>query len=135
MISEAAAPSRRGRFWYTRFVVGAQGESLRESSGVITELRLLKETGNLTRREYQRAEELFEWFLRHLPVPPFGSSNWPRDAISWFKPAAQEYMEKMEEIIAILAAYGLSCRTLRTSDPGLIHYEDDFQVVASSPNF
>ncbi|WP_395746460.1 hypothetical protein [Prosthecobacter sp.] len=130
-----ATPPRRGRFHYTRFIVCAARDRLQETSGVITELRLLKEAGNLTRDEYQRTEALFEWFNEHLPCPPFSSSNWPRDAISWFKPAAQEHVEKMEEIIAILAAYDLSCRTLHTQDPGFIHYEDDFQVVASSPHF
>ena len=117
---------------FVRFVVGTNQESPRYQSGVVTELRLLKESGALPDYEHAHVEELFAWLNEHLPHPPFSSAEWPKDAISWFKPSASVFISKFREMIAILEEHGRFVRTLTTTDPGVIRYEDEFQVVASS---
>ena len=128
--------SSRGNMTFVRFVVGTNQESAREQSGVVTELRLLRETVVLAKYEHTQIEDLFEWLNEHLPVPPFSKADWPdRDAISWFKPSATIFIAKFRELIALLEEHGHFTRMLTTRDPGIIHYEDDFQVVASSGRY
>jgi hypothetical protein len=125
----------RGGMTFIRFVVGTNQESARQQSGVVTELRLLKESGDLPEYEHAHVAELFTWLNEHLRVPPFSSAEWPQDAVSWFKSSATAFIAKFREMIAILEEHGRFVRTLTTTDPGVIRYEDDFQVVASSWQF
>lgn len=120
---------------FIRFVVGTNQESARLQTGVITELRLLKESGELPEYEHPHVDELFAWLSEHMPVPPFSSSDWPHDAVCWFKSSAQPLIAKLREVIALLESDDRFVRTLTTTDPGVIHYEDDCQVVAQSHRY
>lgn len=122
----------RGSMTFIRFVVGTNQESARQQTGVVAELRLLRDSGDLPEYEHAHVEELFAWLNDHLPVPPFSSTEWPKDAVSWFKPSATAFIAKFREMIAILEEHGRFVRPLTTTDPGVIRYEDKFQVVASS---
>jgi hypothetical protein len=124
--------SSRGRIFFQRFVVGTDQGPARDQSGVFTELRMLKESGEMPGFEQEQTEAIFAWFNEHLPVPPFESADWPRNAISWFKPGGGEFVSKLREAIAILDGNGRFVRTIRTTDPGVILYEDTYQIVASS---
>jgi hypothetical protein len=125
----------RGAMTFVRFVVGTNQEPARLQTGVVIELRLLKESGELPDYEHPHVEELFAWINQNLPVPPFAEAQWPRDAISWFKPTATAFVSKFRELTAILEEHGRYTRMLTTTDPGIIRYEDDFQVIASSWKF
>jgi hypothetical protein len=120
---------------YIRFVVGSAKEKANTLHGPITELRLLRDEGALYDYEEIQANDVFEWFNAQLPCPPFDSSNWPITAISWFKVSqkAQIFVQKMYEIQFILNEHGIQTRTLKTGDPGMKLYEDEYQIVATSP--
>ncbi len=120
---------------FIRFVVGTNQESAKHQTGVVIELRLLKESGELPDYEHPHVEELFAWLNDHMPCPPFSTSDWPDDVVCWFKPSAQTFIAKFREMIAILEEHGRFVRTLTTTDPGVIRYEDEFQVVTSSWRF
>lgn len=122
----------RGGMTFIRFVVGTNQESAHEQTGVVAELRLLKESGDLPEYEHAHIQELFAWLNEHLPCPPFSSAEWPTDAVSWFKPSASVFISMFREMITILEEHGRFVRTLTTTDPGVIRNEDEFQVVASS---
>jgi hypothetical protein len=70
---------------FIRFVVGADGEHHRYLTGLITEARLLRDRGGLDPHQVSWLEETYEWFNANLPCPPFSSSNWPKDVVSWFR--------------------------------------------------
>ena len=120
---------------YIRFVVGTNREEMRAQTGVIVELRLLRDSGDLPDYESKRVEEIFDWLNENLPCPPFQEKNWSRDAISWFKDSAQDMIRVFREIIVMLEEYGRPVRTITTRKPGMILYEDDYQVVAQSREF
>lgn len=120
---------------FVRFVVGTNQESARQQSGAVTELRLLKESGDLPDYEHPHVAELFDWLNQNLPVPPFSHADWPADAVSWFKSTATVFVSKFRELAAILNEHGRFTRMLTTTDPGVIRYEDRFQVIASSWQF
>ena len=120
---------------YVRFVVGTDRELPRTQTGVVTELRLLKESGDLPDYEVEHVDEIFEWMNAAYRVPPFEGRNWSPDAISWFKDSAQDLIAVFRDINAILEQYGRPVRMLRTAKPGMILYEDDEQIVAQSNQF
>ncbi|MEU6765371.1 hypothetical protein ABZ916_22930 [Streptomyces sp. NPDC046853] len=50
-------------------------------------------------------------------------------AVAWFKVTAAHLIERVPGYLEILEAHGVECRTVRSSDPGRVVYEDEFQVV------
>ncbi len=119
---------------YLRFVVGHDREHHRSLTGIITEARLLRDRGGLDRYTVERLEEAYEWLNSKLPCPPFSSSGWSREAVTWFKDGAAEPIRKLWEITAMLKEHGVPVRLLRSKNPGKILYEDPFQVVVEEWN-
>jgi hypothetical protein len=120
---------------YIRFVVGTNREREFTQSGVVAELRVLRESGHLPDYEHEHVEQIFEWLNSHLPSPPFERMNWSPNAISWFKSSSQDMIAKFREIIAILEEHGRPVRMIKTLLPGEILYEDDYQIVAESSRY
>ena len=79
-------------------------------------------------------EDTYEWLVENLKEPyQFSRSkkyHAKNVALSWFKDSAVQHIAKMRSLIAILDTHGLQVEMLRTSRPGYIIYEDEFQVVA-----
>ncbi len=71
-----------------------------------------------------------EWLKEHLKSPPELKDEEHFRAISWFKPEAKEPLKRIWAIKAILEEHGIIIDTLKTDDPGIIIYEDGWQVVA-----
>jgi hypothetical protein len=80
---------------FVRFVVGTDGENHRWLTGIITEARLLRDRGRLAPYQSSWLEDTFAWLNFHLPCPPFSTSNWGPDAVSWFKDTAEPSIKKM----------------------------------------
>lgn len=120
---------------YIRFVVGTNRDRPTTQAGVVTELRMLRDSGRLPDYEVEHVEEIFELINEVLPCPPFLGSDWSPDAISWFKDSAQDMIRTFRQVVAILEEYGRPVRTIVTGNPGTILYEDAFQVVAESEHF
>lgn len=114
---------------YLRFVVGGDDEHHRLLTGLITEARLLLDRGALAPHEEEQLSIAYEWFNANLPCPPFSSSGWSRNAVAWFKDSAQESIKRTREIAVLLKQHGLQVRMLRSSNPGKVLYEDEYQVV------
>ena len=118
-----------GAQMFIRFVVGADGEHHQRLTGIIAEARLLRDRGGLDQYQVSWLEETYVWFNANLPVPPYKSTNWPRDAVAWFKDDAGEPIRRMWEIVSLLKEHGVPVRMLRTSSPGKVLYEDAYQIV------
>ncbi|MEV6665082.1 hypothetical protein [Streptomyces nigra] len=50
-------------------------------------------------------------------------------AAAWFKPSATHLLARVPGYLEILAAHGVDCHVLRSTDPGQVVYEDDVQIV------
>ncbi len=114
---------------YIRFVVGHDGEHHRLLTGLITEARLLRDSGALDPHQISSLEALYSWFNMNITVPPFSSSDWPADAVSWFRATAGEPIARMWELASLLKYHGVPVRLLRSSNPGKVLYEDIYQIV------
>lgn len=86
--------------------------------------------------EYQRTElrQILDWFNKNLEKPESLSRSrkrWAEEkAISWYRDSALEHIAKMQEMIAILNDAGIPIEMVKTSNPGYVVYQDEFQVVA-----
>ena len=114
---------------FIRFVVGEDAEHHRSLTGIITEARLLRDKGDLNQNQMSWLEEVYAWFNATVPVPPFSSSSWSRDAVAWFRDDAGEAIKKMWEIAALLKEHSVPVRMLRSANPGKILYQDSYQIV------
>ncbi|MFG3185937.1 hypothetical protein [Streptomyces nigra] len=50
-------------------------------------------------------------------------------AAAWFKPSATHLLARVPGYLEILAAHGVDCQVLRSTDPGQVVYEDEVQIV------
>lgn len=119
---------------FIRFVVGSDNEHHRALTGIITEVRLLRDADRLSDEETAPVEGTYDWFNDKVPVPPFSTSEWPKDVVMWFKDDAGEAISRMWDLVAILRESGVPVRLLRSTNPGRVVYEDDFQVVVEEWN-
>lgn len=117
---------------FLRFVVGYDSESPRKLTGLFTEMEYLRKEGFLQDYQENMVIEVFEYFNNNLPCPPYSEKNWSINAISWFKDSAIVFINKMWDLAAILEQNDLNVRVLKTEKPGMILYEDEFQIVSQN---
>ncbi|MEM8937007.1 MAG: hypothetical protein AAGC77_11425 [Pseudomonadota bacterium] len=74
------------------------------------------------------------WFETNLNVPTrFSKTARPHahgKAFSWFKPAASEHISKSRDVLKVLVRYGTQSEMLTSRKPGVIVFEDSFQIAA-----
>lgn len=51
-------------------------------------------------------------------------------ALSWVKPSASDHIQKSQELMTLLESYSVRSEMLTTATPGVIVYEDEWQVAA-----
>jgi hypothetical protein len=115
---------------FVRFVVAADRDEERHCSGLFRHLHWTDDTHAWPAWQRDLAFDALDWFGDELPVPPFRSQGWPRQAVCWFRSDAGRAIRKMWEFAAILREAGLGIRLLRSHDPGRILYFDRDQIVA-----
>ena len=119
---------------YIRFIVTTDHSSLTRCTGVVASLRILGEEDKLPDYHKQYAASIFEKLNNEMPCPPFDDNDWS-DCVCWFKDTAQEWISVFRDIIAILEDSDIQVHTLTTDRPGMIVYEDEFQVVSKSREY
>jgi hypothetical protein len=117
---------------YLRFVAGTESEGARNQNGIFTELQILKEDNKLFNYQIEYLEDTFKYFNDNLPIPPYSRKSIPKDAVAWFKASAKVFISRMWDLVAILEENEVNTRVLKTDKPGMILYEDEFQVVAKN---
>jgi len=120
---------------YIRFVAGNEKEKLNTLHGPFTEARILRDNDKLYEYEVEVINDIFSWYNKNLPCPPFESSKWPNNAITWFKVEAQVFITKLYEIKTILKEHDVQIQTIKTEYPGKILYEDEYQIVSVSAKY
>ena len=113
-----------------RFVTLATDSDSVRAGGVLVAAHTLRDEGDLTIEEHKDLRNALAWFNEHLPVPTALADPEHRRAISWFKPAAGEAIRRMWQLKALLDSHGQHVSVLRTSDPGTVVHQDNWQVIA-----
>jgi hypothetical protein len=113
-----------------RFSTLATDSDSGRAGGVLVAAHTLRDDGDLSLQEHEDLRIALAWFNDHLPVPRALRDPAHRRAISWFKPAADEAIRRMWQLKTLLDLHGHHVDVLRTSDPGTVVYQDDWQVIA-----
>ncbi len=71
-----------------------------------------------------------EWLMSSFPIPDIFDKPENLKGVCWFRNTAVEIIDHVVAIIPHVEKCGFVVTELRTDLPGLVIYEDDFQVVA-----
>src|SRR5713226_7865118 len=121
---------------FLRFVTPELHEDSQQELGVFQAAGKLRDGGMLSDYEKALLQEIRDWFNINLEKPTrFTSAKPPyyrkrQNGISWFKDSAHQHIGKMREIAFLLEHHHIPVRMLKTSRPGYVVYEDEFQIVA-----
>jgi hypothetical protein len=128
---------------YLRFVGHQKDETSGQPAGIFQLAEQLLDGDQLDGDERTELRALMEWFKHNLPAPtrlsPYRDGwrrgyrdSWHRRrlAICWFKPEAQEHIERGWQMARILRQHGIAVEMVRTRRAGYVTYEDEWQVVA-----
>lgn len=74
------------------------------------------------------------WFNANLAIPKQfstgGHTGFGQPGLSWFKPTATEHIQRMHSLKTALEACGIHVEVLTSRDPGLVVWQDEYQIVA-----
>ncbi|HEY0335358.1 MAG TPA: hypothetical protein VGC74_16920 [Stenotrophomonas sp.] len=115
---------------YVRFTVLDIDPDSGRASGVLVVASNLRDGGALSPSEQEAMKTAIAWFNDHLSVPALLQQPSNCRAICWFKPAAAEAVRRMWQLKSLLDPHGHHVEVLRTARPGMVIYEDEWQVVA-----
>jgi LPS O-antigen subunit length determinant protein (WzzB/FepE family) len=120
---------------FIRFVVSQRDEESGYRQGFIHATDELERRKVLSPREAKQLTDVLKWFKQNLPVPDRftrtrNANHKKKRALSWFKESASVQLQRAHELIVLMDEHGIFVETIRTSRPGYIVYEDEFQVVA-----
>jgi hypothetical protein len=121
---------------FLRFVVDERHRESHQELGLFYASGKLRDSGSLSKAEADLLQEIRVWFNANLNKPTrFTSAKPPyyrkrQNGISWFKDSAREHVGKMRDMAALLEHHGIAVSMIKTTRPGYIVYEDEFQVVA-----
>ena len=90
--------------------------------------------GSIPSADVVEIKRHLDWFREYLDKPDrFARSRNRHEhgkALSWFKPAAEEHIDKARSLLVLLERYGVASEMLTTARPGAVVYEDDWQIAA-----
>jgi len=115
---------------YIRFVTARQHPDSGFLEGIFQAAISLRDDGALEPWEEQWLERDLAWLKMHLKSPDVLREPGNRRAISWFRPSALRPIEKVRGIAALLTEKGEAVQMIKAADPGIVLYEDRWQVVA-----
>jgi hypothetical protein len=97
--------------------------------GIFVAVDHLRRADRLTEDEEELYFDVDDWFEVHLANPPFYGDGNTLGAVTWFKRSSTEEMrQRLEPLCRILDKYGVTWVAAESTDPGVIIYEDRFQV-------
>lgn len=106
--------------------------------GVFVLANELAAQGRLTEEQYRFWRSGNDWYDAHYTNPTsvdpsvYDPAVNP-GAVAWFKSSAEWLITRVDGYLELLAAHGVECRRLVSSNPGLVIYEDENQIVVVPP--
>lgn len=115
---------------YLRFETFRKNEDSSSNSGIFQAAIALRDSGTLKPYEQELLEVQYDWLRKHLKSPKCLREEHNFRAICWFHPRAKKPIEKVRMIAELIKDSGVPIQMRKTKDPGIIIYEDGWQVVA-----
>lgn len=103
-------------------------------TGVFGLVNGLARDGKLTAEQERFRRTNNDWYDAAYPDPSsVDPTVYDRElhpgAAAWFKCTSRDLIKRVDGYLEIVAAHGIGCRMMRSSDPGRIVYEDEYQIV------
>lgn len=113
---------------YLRFQTQIRSHRSGERLGIFYAANHIQVTRELAWTTRQRLEDTLCWFNVHLRVPHVRARH--RRSVFWFKSSAKSFISRIWDLAWILEEEGLHVAREWTTNPGMIVYEDDYQIAA-----
>ena len=102
--------------------------------GVFVLANELAAQGRLTEEQYRFWRSNNDWYDAHYPNPTHADPQAydpavNPGAVAWFKRSAVDLIGRVDGYLELLAAHGVECLRLESSNPGRVVYEDEYQIV------
>ncbi|MET7801304.1 hypothetical protein [Streptomyces decoyicus] len=122
-----------GEALYVRFQ-GTRRSPRGHFPGIFGLANNLARQGKLSEEQYRFWRAGNDWYDAHYTNPShLDPTIYDHDlnpgAVAWFKATAVHLIDRVEGYLEILAAHGVACERVESSNPGEVIYEDDEQVV------
>ena len=115
---------------YIRFISKRINEESNSPEGVFYSIWSLIDKDEMASHEIEIVDECFDWLGMHFKAPSCLSDPENRRAICWFKETALEPMKRIWPIVHLLEEHGIHIEKITSNDPGVIVYENGWQVAA-----
>ena len=113
---------------YIRFQTSVHCPHTKRPLGVFRATGVLEGEGRIEEHFRDTVNETLRWYNDKLTVPRIPYKK--RRSVFWFRSDQQEIVDRMWDLVAILVEHQIEVRRIRTTDPGIIVYRDDYQVAA-----
>lgn len=103
--------------------------------GLMTLAYALRNSGDANVADSDQLLAHLDWIQRHVPIPTRfarrrNGGHKETHGLSWAKASAAEFVRHLHAIADILGRYDMAVEVVRTTRPGYVVHEDDWQVVA-----
>ena len=115
---------------YLRFETLKKNEDNASLEGVFQAAFALRDSGKLSKYEQADLEKYLNWFNMHMKAPGCLKKQENRRAICWFHPRAKRPVTFIRHICFLLEEHGIHTQMIKSADPGIIIYEDGWQIAA-----
>jgi len=113
---------------YLRFATTLRCPDTARPLGIFRSAGKLREGKKVEPWADERIQEICEWFNSNLPCPHLDGDRWR--AIFWFRSDRQSMVRILWELAVILEENGVFVEFTAKNNPGMIVYQDEFQVAA-----
>lgn len=113
---------------YLRFATTLRCPDTARPLGIFRSAGKLRDTKKVEPWAGERIEEICKWFNANLPCPHLDGNDWR--AIFWFRSERQPMVRMLWELAAIIEEHGVFVEFIAKDNPGMIVYNDEFQVAA-----
>jgi hypothetical protein len=97
--------------------------------GIFVAVDHLRRRGSLSASDEELYFGIEDFFLAGLPQPPFYADGNTIGAVTWFKAAtAWHLIQRLDPLRDLLTRHGVANDLVASNDPGVIVYEDEWQV-------
>jgi len=115
---------------YIRFQGKRNNYSSASKLGMFQLAYELRDQSDLPSYAFAELQKNLRWLQQHLVSPDILDESEHHRAISWFKANAKDPINRMRSIKIILEENGYHIDQIFTKDPGIVIYEDKWQIVA-----
>jgi hypothetical protein len=123
---------------FIRFIVKYfNQQTRREETGIFRAADYVRDFSEIGAAEKENLQRLIEWFDENLPVPEFYDDPAKRSeqqhTYFWFKTGANEFLERMNALAAILEENKIKVERLTAAEiPGKLIFEDECQIAVAA---